>query len=145
MKISLSTHHYLVKFWSIALILGIVILTPSKGFSQDEPQEEQQINSGVQDVEVDRTAPVVGSDPWENSAGSTIGTRSPVDNGTGASADAPARPGVAQRPAAVDGPPDPPNPDVPFDANMNIAFLMSGLLFAFWIARKKLVDSVSKK
>ena len=145
MKISLSTHHYLVKFWSIALILGIVILTPSKGFSQDEPQEEQQINSGVQDVEVDRTAPVVGSDPWENSAGSTIGTRQPVENAAGAAAESPARPGVAQRPAAVDDIDPPNNPDIPFDTNMNIAFLISGLIFAFWVAKKKLVNNVSKK
>jgi hypothetical protein len=49
-------------------------------------------------------------------------------------------PGAALRPtsgATPDGRGPGGNPDVPFDENMNLAFLAAGVVFAFMVVRKR--------
>jgi hypothetical protein len=140
MKLSLSIFKQSLKLWSFGLVVAFSLLVPNSAFSQEEQQQDQEISTGSnsQDQQPDRTNPVVGGNLWDNSAGSTIGTSSDNNNSSNASSTGPAsRPGVAQRPGATLGIEPPPNPDVPFDDNMNLVFLASALVFAFWIARKK--------
>ncbi len=103
------------------------------------PAFSQEAEEGVQE----EIAPVSGgssSSLWQNSAGSTVGTREDAQqSGTARPAADPRlgpgggsiRPGAAARP-------DPGgNPDVPFDENMNLAFLAAGVIFAAVVVRKK--------
>jgi hypothetical protein len=146
MTLSLSILKQSVKLWSFGLVATLIMLTPFSAFSQDEPQEQQEeelINSrsNSQDQQTDRTVPVVGGNPWENSAGSTIGTNDVNSNNassTGSANRAANRPGAAQR-----GDPGG-NPDVPFDSNMNLVFLAAGLVFAFWVGKKRLSANTAK-
>ncbi len=141
MKISLSAQQFL-RLCSFSLIVAFIMFTPVIAFSQDEQsagQEEELINSGSnsQGQQSERTAPVVGEGPWQNSAGSAVGTTD-VNTNSGSSAGSANRPGG--RPTAAQRPDPGGNPDVPFDNNMNLVFLAAGLIFAFWIAKRRLSD-----
>jgi hypothetical protein len=145
MEISLNNNKRRLKLLSGVFFILFAMLIPFSAFSQDEPQqpteEEQVAPSNIPQA----TAPVIGGDPWENSAGSTIGTQDlDANSGTRGSTpgtlDNPAsRP--AQRPGEALGIDPPGNPDVPFDTNMNLLFLASGLVFAFWVVKKKIIKS----
>ena len=130
----------------LTLIVAFALLLPSNGYSQEEQPEAQnntESNPGNQQVEENR--PLITTTPWQNSAGSAIGTTS-SDNSDNANENSSTgsanRPAAAQRPGSTLGGPgggDPGgNPDVPFDENMNLAFLAAGVVFAFYIAKKKL-------
>lgn len=118
------------------------IIAPLTVFCQD-PQDEEEFNStpsneGSQDI----NQPVVGnSSPWGN-AGADNGTRegatvNPQDprSGTGNVRS------TLGRPATTLGHEPPNNPDVPFDDNMNLGFLLTGVAFAFWIGRKQVLKT----
>ena len=118
----------------LAITIAGMLVLPVAAFSQ-QPEE------GGEDQQVE-TPSSTNSGPWQNSAGSTIGTR---DNNAAGSAARPAADprlgpggGSLSRPAAplAGGPGG--NPDVPFDSNMNLAFLAAGLVFAFTVVRKRL-------
>ena len=130
MRISLNISKEFLGRSLFTLIIAISLLLPSKGFSQDD-QDVQ--SSGSQ--QPDRNGSVINSSPWQNGAGSS-------SSAEGSATGAAARPGAAQRPGStLDGPGggDPGgNPDVPFDENMNLAFLAAGVVFAFYIAKKRL-------
>ena len=141
MKLSMSNHKQYLKLLSLSLIVAFTILAPNSAFSQEEqPQEEIIPGSNSRDEQPNVTRPVVGGSPWENSAGSIIGTS---DDNSSNSSSASSNRVAASRPGTVLGPGDPPNPDVPFDANMNLIFLTAGVAFAFWIAMKKLAARAS--
>lgn len=146
MKLSLSIFKQSLKLWSFGLVVAFSIMVPNSAFSQEEQLEDQEIGSGTnsQDQQPDGIGPVVGGNPWDNSAGSSAGTS--LDNNSGndpTSAEPASRPGAAQRPGATLDIEPPPNPDVPFDDNMNLVFLTAGLVFAFWVARKKMATKTA--
>lgn len=145
MKISLNSNKRRLKLLSGVFFISFAMLTPFSAFSQEEPQQQEEEQIAPSSIP-ETTTPVIGSsDPWENSAGSTIGTQdNDINSGTVGSTpgtlDNPAsRP--AQRPGEALGPDPPGNPDVPFDDNMNLVFLAAGLTFAFWVAKKKIIKS----
>lgn len=99
----------------------------------------QEREGGEADQPDLETPSTTGSGPWQNSAGSTIGTR---DNGANSTTKPAADPrlgpgaGTLGRPV-TDGRGPGGNPDVPFDDNMNLLFLAGGIAFAFIAVRKK--------
>ncbi|MBL0358975.1 MAG: hypothetical protein IPP72_19880 [Chitinophagaceae bacterium] len=116
----------------LAITLAGILALPVAAYSQEQEAD-------AQDIEVE--APSTSSGPWQNSAGATIGTR---DN----SNPTPARPAtdprlgpgggtLARGPVTTAGGPGG-NPDVPFDDNMNLAFLVAAVVFAFTVVRKKM-------
>ena len=141
MKLSLSIFTQSLKLWSFGLVVASFTMLPNVAFSQEEQQEDQEIGSGnnSQDQQSEGTVPVVGGNPWDNGTGSSVGTS--LDNNSSndpTSTEPASRPRAAQRPGATLDIDPPPNPDVPFDDNMNLVFLAAGLVFAFWVARKKM-------
>ncbi len=120
----------------MAFAFAGLLALPLAAHSQDREGD------GSQD---DMEAPAsTNSGPWQNSAGSTIGTRdnSPtVGNATTRpAADPRLGPGGGSlnRGPVADGRGPGGNPDVPFDSNMNLAFLLAGVVFAFTVVRKRL-------
>jgi hypothetical protein len=142
MKISLIMYKQFLKLSSFCLLVAFVILIPSSAFSQDDIQDEQDLNSGnsSQNQPVERPGPTVGSSPWQNSAGATIGTRSDYSNpsGTGTGSAAATRANTL-RPGGptIDGRDPGGNPDVPFDRNMTLVFLTAAVTFALWVTKKR--------
>ena len=124
------------------MIIAFSMLLPISAFCQEEQpaQEEQPLIPATTSPSDQSARPIVGASPWANSAGSAIGTRSTTDadvrNVTPATSRATlSRPGVTLADPGGGGPGG--NPDVPFDKNMNVAFLLVGAAFAFWAIRKR--------
>jgi hypothetical protein len=140
----------------LAFIALVFICTaPVTVFCQEQQQEEQQpIEQPTVDTRpVDVNTGTLNTSPWPSNSNSADNNGTSVDryNNTGTAA----RPvtgtsGTAQRPGGtVLG--DTPgaggggggfgNPDqgVPFDDNMNLAFLVVGLVFAFVVFKKRFV------
>lgn len=129
----------------IAIMIVAMFTLPAVAFSQ-EAEDEQQ---------VEETESATGTGPWQNSAGSVIGTR---DNGTAVSSattsagtNKPARDprlgpngGSLNRGAVGDGRDPGGNPDVPFDENMSLVFLAGALVFSWFVAKKKMRPAVVK-
>lgn len=116
----------------IAIAFAGILALPSAAYSQEREGDE----TDLPDME---TPTSTGSGPWQNSAGSTIGTR---DNGANSTNKPAADPrlgpgaGTLGRPV-TDGRGPGGNPDVPFDDNMNLLFLAGGIAFAFIAVRKR--------
>ena len=116
----------------IAIAIAGMLALPSAGYSQERDGDE----ADQPDMELPSTS---GSGPWQNSAGSTIGTRDNGANSTNKPAvDPRLGPGAGTlgRPV-TDGRGPGGNPDVPFDDNMNLVFLAGGIAFAFIAVRKR--------
>jgi uncharacterized membrane protein YgcG len=132
-------------------ILAMVFISaaPATVFCQEQEEEQQPIEQPTVDPNpVDVNTGTLNTSPWpsgNNNANNNTGT---VDRSTGAAA----RPNTnsAQRPGnggtVLSGPGGGGgfggggtggNPDVPFDDNMNIGFLIVGLVFAFVVYRKR--------
>ena len=125
----------------IAIMIAAMFALPAVGFSQ-EAEDEQQ---------VDETETSTGRGPWQNSAGSVIGTSdngtavssAPVSSGTGANRPVTdprlgPRGGSLNRGAVGDGRDPGGNPDVPFNENMTLVFLAGAVAFAYGVAKKKM-------
>lgn len=116
------------------ICLAVVMCLPTLVSAQADRQEEEE--------PVVETSTNAG--PWGNSSGSSIGTNgNAITQGTArpadpnlSSANAAARPAAGPTPDATGGPGG--NPDVPFDSNMNMLFLMAGIAFAYIMYRRKL-------
>jgi hypothetical protein len=149
MKISFNIYKQSLKHHASMMIIAFAMLLPVCAFSQEDqqPQEEQPLAPAASSSNVQQSAgPVVGSSsPWENSAASTVGTSSANPADAGSSAGTNSGRGTARRPGSTlagpggGGPGG--NPDVPFDKNMNLAFLAIGAVFAFWTIRKRMIGN----
>jgi hypothetical protein len=149
-----------VRIGKTIFFLSILLSTFTGAFAQ-EMQEEQPASGGLSPRE-ETTAPAqnqitIGGDLWGNqpSGGSTSdpstqreGERDEVNGGnnesTGANIGSTGRGGIRRTTTSggitrENGTNPAGNPDVPFDQNMNIVFLLSGLIFAFFIARRKFI------
>ena len=119
----------------LTVLFAAVFMLPAAAYCQEEEQSDQPVTRERPSVE----SPSVSDTRngiWQNS-GNPTGTR---DNSSTATAGtATARPGEAARPsgAVADGRDPGGNPDVPFDPNMNLAFLVAGIGFAYIIFRKR--------
>ena len=121
------------------LVLAGMLMLPVAAFSQEQQQDDQEEQSSRTQEEREVRVPATGSSsPWQNSAASSIGTNT-NGNANSGTARQQARPGTSARPlgASTDGRDPGGNPDVPFDDNMNLAFLAAGIVFALIVARKK--------
>ena len=132
-------------------MLAIVFISaaPATVFCQEQ-QEAQEIEQPTIDTRpVDVNTGTLNTSPWPSTGNSATD-----NNSSSGTVDRPsntntaARPGTssAQRPAGSGTVLDAPgggggfgggNPDVPFDDNMNIGFLVVGLVFAFVVYRKR--------
>lgn len=132
MKLSFKGFKKNIQVKTATLLITLVMMAPVAVMAQsddDEPEVETSTNSG----------------PWQNSAGSTIGssgnaitegTARPADPNLNSAAGSAARPAAGPTPDATGGPGG--NPDVPFDNNMNLVFLVAGISFAYIIYRRRL-------
>jgi len=144
MKVLFNIYKRYLKLHALMMIIAFAMLLPVSAFCQEEQpqQEEQQLIPTINSPSDQSARPIVGASPWANSAGSAIGTRSTTDadvrNVTppATSRATLSRPGVTLADPGGGGPGG--NPDVPFDKNMNIAFLIIGAAFAFWTIRKRI-------
>lgn len=143
MNLSLKDQMRFVTGKMLAVLITVILLCPAAGYSQQEEEEVDSYDRQDQVVPADGIG-TPGTSPWENSAGATIGTR---DENTGSSTAEGTRQGnrpgqtpagAANRPASTLDRNPGGNPDVPFDDNMNLAFLAAGVGFAFFVMRKKL-------
>ena len=153
MKFSLNR---IIKSFKIGLLTAIVfcaVITPNTAFSQDqEPEQGTSTRPDPVNSSSGSNSSTSGStSPWGNSSGLSVGTptigSSTIGDGTSinaTNADPAADPrlgprgGSIRRPASINGRTPGGNPDVPFDDNMNLAFLVSGLIFAYLVAKKKM-------
>jgi len=124
-----------------AAIVTFFFCLPLAVFSQEQQQDEQQQfeESPIDVNPVGTSTGTLSTSPWPNSSGSSA----QGSNGANSS-NAAARPGSNTNPALrpVGGGTtlsrDPGgNPDVPFDDNMNLAFLVVGLVFVFVVFKKR--------
>jgi hypothetical protein len=140
MTVALKGFKQILKSSIAVSLIAIVMLSPSSVNAQsagvgtedsyDEPAGRQSSN---------------GNGPWGNSAGSTIGTpdiSTPGTNANGSQGANPLGPGggtlgrpLGPTPDATGGPGG--NPDVPFDTNMNLIFLGTGIIFAYVVYRRR--------
>lgn len=125
----------------ITIMIAAMFALPAVAFSQ-EAEDEQQ---------VEETESSTGRGPWQNSAGSVIGTS---DNGTAVSSSTTSagtattrqaadprlgpRGGSLNRGAVGDGRDPGGNPDVPFDENMSLVFLAGAVAFAYAVSKRKM-------
>lgn len=137
MTISIKGMNKILTGKMLAFAIAGMLALPVAAYSQDREsgdgaQEEMEAPSST------------SSGPWQNSAGSTIGTRDNTPTVGNATTRPAADPrlgpggGSLSRGAVGDGRGPGGNPDVPFDTNMNLAFLLAGIVFAFIVVRKKL-------
>ncbi len=146
MRISLNFQNAFISRTLFALMIALCLLLPSKGFTQDDPIIE---DANTQELPVTSGSVNSSTNNWLNSVEPTPETITPNPNydETGSAASSGRPPSVAQRPGStLDAPTggDPGgNPDVPFDENMNIAFLAVGIVFAFYFVRKRFSSKVA--
>ena len=129
----------LKKIVVIAVSVGMLML-PVTVFSQEAQQEEENSSGSSNQQREEATSARMGSGPWQNST-SSVGTR---DNSNAARPGS--KPSISARPAAgssLDGRDPGGNPDVPFDSKMNLAFLLTAVVFALMITRKKIKRAVN--
>jgi hypothetical protein len=133
-----------------AAIVTFFFCLPLAVFSQEQQQDEQQQfeESPVDVNPVGTSTGTLSTSPWPNSSGSSTQDNQSTQGSNGAnSSNTSARPGSnpALRPVGggtvtTGGPGGGfgiPNPDVPFDDNMNLAFLVVGLVFVFVVFKKR--------
>jgi len=130
-----------------AAIVTFFFCLPLAVFSQEQQQEEQQqFEEPTIDVNpVGTSTGTLSTSPWPGSNGSSAQDIQSTQGSSGAnSSNTVVRPGTnpALRPVgggnsnlAQRGPGG--NPDVPFDDNMNLAFLVVGLVFVFVVFKKR--------
>lgn len=149
MKISISCFKNAAANRMLAITFLGLVLAPVAAFSQQAEEENSGLSTQPQPegTAPSTTSPGSGSALWENSAGAAIGTS---EDNTGIPAatttTAPARDtrlgtatGSGIRAGATPDGRDPGgNPDVPFDDNMNLAFLAAGIVFSFLVITKKM-------
>ncbi len=139
MKMVLMGSSKFIKSKIARLVLAGMLMLPVAAFCQEQQQDDQEEQSSRAQEDREVRVPATGSSsPWQNSAGSSVGTRD-ISNPNGAARQS-ARPGTSARPSAgpsLDGRDPGGNPDVPFDDNMNLGFLAAGIVFAFIVVRKK--------
>ncbi len=110
------------------LLLAVVMSAPVLSYAQSDEEAEPATESAS------------GTGPWGNSAASSVGSRSSSATTEASATDPRLNPGALARPAgatpdATGGPGG--NPDVPFDAGMNLMFLAGGLVFAYVVYRRR--------
>jgi hypothetical protein len=138
MKISLSMHKQRLKLWAFSFVAAFAMLLPFSAFSQDEQQDEQDLNSGGNYRQAERPAPSAGGTPWENSRRASARPDYTTPGTTGAaSRPAAARPVGGATVDLVD-PGGPPDVEVPLDENLTLIFLAGAIVFAFWVAKKRM-------
>lgn len=131
---------------TVAITVAALMMVPTIGFGQEE--QEDGFGSGSSSDQQGQSVPAVtgSTSPWGNVTGAegTTDQQDGTTTSTGevrsrdsrANGTAPA--GAANRPAGTLDRDPGGNPDVPFDANMNLAFLAAGVGFAFIVMRKRL-------
>lgn len=132
MKLSVKRFIKAIQSKTTIICIAAFLVAPAASLAQSDNEPEE-------------TSTGSGSGPWENSAGSSVGTRSgafsegtvlpanpAIDPATGTAA----RPNAGPTVDATGGPGG--NPDVPFDSNMNLVFLAAGVAFAFMVYRRRL-------
>lgn len=131
MKLSVKSFKRLIQRKTTIFCFAALFLSPVATMAQDDDSEPTETSTG--------------SGPWENSAGSTIGsggnalsegTARPADPTLSGGSGTAARPAAGPTVDATGGPGG--NPDVPFDSNMNLVFLAAGVAFAFMVYRRRL-------
>ena len=137
MTLALNRFKKMIKSKIVLVLIATVFLSPSVSFAQGTSRQGH--DNDDDQPEVQSVSPNAG--PWGNSAGSTIGsaditpsTEKPVDPRLGPGGGTLGRP-AGPTPDATGGPGG--NPDVPFDASMNLMFLAAGIVFAFVVYRRK--------
>jgi hypothetical protein len=146
MRIPIMAISMLKKYTVLAAVCGFVSL-PGISFGQIEESSSNATQEAAR--------PSSGSSLWGNSAASGIGSTSIIPSAGNQREDVNAAGtvrsinGVEQPRSSTgstirlrtgpttDGRDPGGNPDVPFDTNMNICFLIAGLLFSVWVIKKK--------
>ena len=121
----------------IALFIFSFQALPQQTFCQDA-QEEDEYALPEQDAPASSGTTVGSTSPWSN----TNSSSTTADNGANSSSTAKPAKGTLAKPAGTLDI-DPGNPDVPFDDNMNLAFLVTGIAFSFWVIRKRMLKPAS--
>jgi len=132
MKMLLIRSVNFVKNRTAVLVFAGFMLAPAAAFSQVDQEEE----GGYNDPQLEISTAPGGEGPWQNSAGSAIGSSDNFSSTTPRTTAPAGTPHLSRPNATLDRDPGG-NPDVPFDDNMNLAFLAGGLLFAFIVVRKR--------
>lgn len=127
----------------VALFIFCLQALPQQAICQDADQVEDEYDLPEQDAPSTGGSTIGSTSPWgnTNSASGTT-TNSVTDPSTGK----PAK-GTLAKPSSTlaggDGINPGGSPDVPFDDNMNLAFLVTGIAFSFWIIRKRMLKPAS--
>ena len=123
----------------VALVIFCLQALPQQAICQDADQVEDEYDLPEQDAPSTGGSTIGSTTPWGNT-NSASGTT--TNSGTNSSTAKPAK-GTLAKPAGTLDLPDPSNPDVPFDDNMNLAFLVTGIAFSFWVIRKRMLKPAS--
>lgn len=130
----------------LVVLCAAVFMIPAAAFCQEEDAEETLIRERTS-VETP-ALPNSNDGIWQNSnSGAGVRDNNNSTNANPANNAGQARPGAAgaaARPngSVADGRDPGGNPDVPFDPNMNLAFLVTGVGFAYFIFRRKFKAAV---
>lgn len=129
------------------VLFTAVCLSPAAAFSQEDQDEIiSRQRPAYETATPDRND---GIWPNSNSNGGTRDNNDNSNNNSNSAASGQTRPGAAgtaARPtgSTTDGRDPGGNPDVPFDPNMNLAFLVAGVGFAYYIFSRKLKTAAVK-
>lgn len=129
MKLSFIMAKNNLRKWLMLAVMLVVVNTGSAVFAQDDQDNDPAAVEPPASTGGAVSSGTLSSGPW----GGNTTTARPERNNTSA--------GTAARPVGgstvLDLPDGPPNPDVPFDSNMNLAFLVVGIVFAYVVYRKR--------
>lgn len=123
----------------VALFIFCLQALPQHAFCQDADQVEDEYDLPEPDAPSTGGSTIGSTSPWGNS-NSASGTA--TNSGTNPSTGKPAK-GTLAKPSGTLGTDPGGNPDVPFDDNMNLAFLVTGIAFSFWVIRKRMLKAAS--
>ena len=124
----------------VALFMFCLQALPQQAICQDADQEDEYALP-EQDAPSTGGSTIGSTSPWGSTNSSS---ETSTGNGAGSSAAKPAK-GTLAKPSGTlgDGIDPGGNPDVPFDDNMNLAFLVTGIAFSFWVIRKRMLKPAS--
>lgn len=118
----------------IAVAIGLL---PVAGFSQEADDQPLQETPQVERPSGSSSGSGLSTSPWQGSSNNTPANETQQQRPGSNPANPALRP-VGGNSVLADPAPGG-NPDVPFDDNMNLGFLMVGIVFAFVVYRKNLI------
>ena len=123
------------RFFAVVIVIGLL---PVAGFSQEADEQQVQDLPQVESTPSSSSSSGLSTSPWPGNNSNSSSTTTNQTQQQRPSTNPALRPVGGN--TVLDDPGPGGNPDVPFDDNMNLGFLAVGVVFAFVVLRKRLMN-----